>query len=110
VGAVPVWEVDEEAGSAAWRADQLHGSGEGVDAVVSHSQGEELPALFYRDVHGGGVRVLRRIRQGLTDDLIGAGLDRIGQPAVYLRTQPDRHGRAAGQGFRRGPETASGKD
>jgi hypothetical protein len=74
------WEVDEEAGSAAWRAE-LHGSGEGVDAVgvagqpravrvgasdavVSHSQGEELPALFYRDVHDGDVRVLRRIRQG----------------------------------------------
>jgi hypothetical protein len=34
------------------------------DAVVSHSQGEELPALFYRDVHDGDVRVLRRIRQG----------------------------------------------
>jgi hypothetical protein len=51
-------------GSAAWRAEQLHGSGEGVDAVgetgqpgavligapdavVSRSQGEELPALFY---------------------------------------------------------------
>jgi hypothetical protein len=51
-------------GSAGWRAEQLHGSGEGVDAVgetgqpgavaigasdavVLHGQGEELPALFY---------------------------------------------------------------
>jgi hypothetical protein len=52
------WEVDQEAGSAGWGAEQLHGSGEGVDAageagqpravrvgdaVVSHSQGKELP-------------------------------------------------------------------
>ena len=49
-------------------------------------------------------------RQGLTEDVIGAGLDRIGQPAVYLRVQPDRDGRAAGQGFHRGPETVLGKD
>jgi hypothetical protein len=72
------WEADEKAGSAAWRAEQLHGSDEGVDAVgeadqagpvrdgasdavVSHSQGEKLPALSYRDVHNRGVRVLRRI-------------------------------------------------
>jgi hypothetical protein len=71
-------EADEKAGSAAWRAEQLHGSGEGVDAageagqagpvrdapsaaVVSHGQGEKLPALSYRDVHNRGVRVLRRI-------------------------------------------------
>jgi hypothetical protein len=63
-GSCSGWEVDEEVGSAAWRAEQLHGSGEGVDAVgvtgqpgavligapdavVSRSQGEELPALFY---------------------------------------------------------------
>src|ERR1700730_9356717 len=54
------WEANEEAGSAAWRAEQLHGSGEGVDAVgetgqpgavligasdvvVSRSQGENCP-------------------------------------------------------------------
>jgi hypothetical protein len=58
------WEANEEAGSAAWRAEQLHGSGEGVDAVgeagqpgavrdgafdavLSHTQREELPAVFF---------------------------------------------------------------
>lgn len=42
--------------------------------------------------------------------LVGADLDRIGQPAGYLRAQPDRDGRPAGQGFDRGPKTAVGKD
>ena len=32
------WEANGEAGSAAWRAEQLHGSGEGVDAVGEAGQ------------------------------------------------------------------------
>jgi hypothetical protein len=58
------WELDEKVRSAAWRAEQLHRSGEGADAiaeagqpgaapvgasytVVPHNQVEELPALLY---------------------------------------------------------------
>jgi hypothetical protein len=113
--------------SAAWRAEQPHHSGEGTDAiaeagqpgaapvgaaytVVPHSQVKELPALLYRDLHDGGLGVLSRIREGLTDYVVGAGLDRIGQSASYLHVQLRRDGRAAGQGFHGGTETALGKD
>ena len=54
--------------------------------------------------------MLSRIREGLTDYVIGADLDRLGQSAIYIHAQPRRDGRAAGQGFHRGPETALGKD
>jgi hypothetical protein len=57
------------------------------EAVVSYSQGEELRALFCRDVHDGDVRVLRRIRQGL--DAARARGTRLGRPPA-MTTDPAR--------------------
>src|SRR6202043_1469750 len=88
-----------------WKATKLHakfaelfGAGTAPAAlrrVVQRRPAGEGSHRHRLHQHRGG---LRRIRQGLTDDVIVGGLDRIGQRAVYLLTQPDRLGRAAGRG------------
>jgi hypothetical protein len=64
--------------------------------VVVDAQVQGVVAGGDLDVRGGGARVLGGVGQGLRDGVVGGGLDRFGQPLVYVDIEADRDGGPAG--------------
>src|SRR6201996_5468283 len=115
-GAGPAGAVQDDPAAerlhAVFQAGQAAAPGQAgaAGAVVADGDAQETVGAVCLDVDGRCAGVLGRVGQCLGDDVVGADLDRLGEPSVgtYLKGDGDRG--AAGERVEREAEAAFGQD
>src|ERR1700758_5102003 len=93
---------------AVFKAGQAGAPGKigAADAVVVDGDVKDLPRYLDVDADGGGAGVLGRVGQRLSDDVVGADLYRLRQPAFLGHPQINADRGAAGEHLEGGMEAA----